>query len=136
MPGHWEGDLLSRANNTHIAMLVERRTRFAMLIKVEGKDTATVVDALTMHVRRLPAQIRRSLTWDRGKEMADRTRFTLAADVKVYFCDPRSPGQRGRNENTIGLLHWQGYSTERLNSLPGALIRPCFTDARRMIRTC
>jgi IS30 family transposase len=104
VPGHWEGDLLSGANNTHIATLVERHTRFAMLIKVEGKDTATVVDALAKHVRRLPAQLRRSLTWDRGKEMADHKRFTLATDVKVYFCDPRSPWQRGSNENTNGLL--------------------------------
>jgi IS30 family transposase len=104
VPGHWEGDLLFGANNTHIATLVERHTRFAMLIKVEGKDTATVVDALAKHVRRLPAQLRRSLTWDRGKEMADHRRFTLATDVKVYFCDPRSPWQRGSNENTNGLL--------------------------------
>jgi len=104
VPGHWEGDLLSGANNTHIATLVERRTRFAMLIKVDGKDTATVVNALAKHVRRLPAQLRRSLTWDRGKEMADHKRFTLATDVKVYFCDPRSPWQRGSNENTNGLL--------------------------------
>jgi len=104
VPGHWEGDLLSGSNNTHIATLVERHTRFAMLIKVEGKDTATVVSALARHVRRLPAQLRRSLTWDRGKEMADHKRFTFATDVKVYFCDPRSPWQRGSNENTNGLL--------------------------------
>ena len=104
VPGHWEGDLLSGGNNTHIATLVERHTRFAMLIKVDGKDTATVVGALAKQVRRLPAQLRRSLTWDRGKEMADHKRFTLATDVKVYFCDPRSPWQRGSNENTNGLL--------------------------------
>jgi len=104
VPGHWEGDLLSGGNNTHIATLVERHTRFAMLIKVDSKDTVTVVDALAKHVRRLPAQLRRSLTWDRGKEMADHKRFTLATDVKVYFCDPRSPWQRGSNENTNGLL--------------------------------
>lgn len=104
VPGHWEGDLLSGANNTHIATLVERHTRFAMLIKVDSKDTATVVGALAKHVRRLPAQLRRSLTWDRGKEMADHKAFTVATDVKVYFCDPRSPWQRGSNENTNGLL--------------------------------
>ncbi len=104
VPGHWEGDLLSGSNNTHIATLVERHTRFAMLIKVDGKDTESVVGALAKQVRRLPAQLRRSLTWDRGKEMADHKRFTLATDVKVYFCDPRSPWQRGSNENTNGLL--------------------------------
>src|SRR5882724_13426321 len=104
VPGHWEGDLLSGANNTHIATLVGRHTRFAMLIKVPSKDTATVVGALAKHVRRLPAVLRRSLTWDRGKEMADHKAFTFATDVKVYFCDPRSPWQRGSNENTNGLL--------------------------------
>ena len=104
VPGHWEGDLLNGANNTHIATLVERHTRFAMLIKVPSKDTATVVGALAKHVRKLPAQLRRSLTWDRGKEMADHKAFTVATDVKVYFCDPRSPWQRGSNENTNGLL--------------------------------
>ena len=104
VPGHWEGDLLAGSNNTHIATLVERHTRFAILIKVDSKDTATVVSALTKHVRRLPSQLRRSLTWDRGKEMADHKHFTLATDVKVYFCDPRSPWQRGSNENTNGLL--------------------------------
>jgi IS30 family transposase len=104
VPGHWEGDLLSGSNNTHIATLVERHTRFAMLIKVDSKDTATVVGALAKHVRRLPAVLRRSLTWDRGKEMAGHKAFTIATDVKVYFCDPRSPWQRGSNENTNGLL--------------------------------
>ena len=104
VPGHWEGDLLAGANNTHIATLVERHTRFAMLIKVPSKDTATVVGALARHVRRLPAQLRRSLTWDRGKEMANHKAFTIATDVNVYFCDPRSPWQRGSNENTNGLL--------------------------------
>lgn len=91
VPGHWEGDLLSGSNNSHIVTLVERHSRFAMLIKVPGKDTATVVSALTRHVRRLPRELRRSLTWDRGKEMADHKNFTIATDVQVYFCDPRSP---------------------------------------------
>ena len=104
VPGHWEGDLLSGANNTHIVTLVERHTRFAMLLKVPSKDTATVVTALGKHVRKLPQQLRRSLTWDRGKEMADHKSFTIATNVQVYFCDPRSPWQRGSNENTNGLL--------------------------------
>ena len=104
MPGHWEGDLLSGANNTHIATLVERHTRFVMLLKVPSKDTATVVGALGKHVRKLPQQLRRSLTWDRGKEMADHKSFTVATNVQVYFCDPHSPWQRGSNENTNGLL--------------------------------
>jgi transposase, IS30 family len=104
VPGHWEGDLLSGGNNTHIATLVERHTRFAMLIKIPSKDTATVVGALAKHVRTLPTELRRSLTWDRGKELADHKAFTVATDVQVYFCDPRSPWQRGSNENTNGLL--------------------------------
>ena len=104
VPGHWEGDLLSGANNTHIATLVERHTRFVMLLKVPSKDTATVVAALGKHVRKLPQELRRSLTWDRGKEMADHKNFTVATNVQVYFCDPRSPWQRGSNENTNGLL--------------------------------
>ena len=104
VPGHWEGDLLSGAKNTHIATLVERHTRFAMLIKIPSKDTATVVRALSKHVRKLPQELRRSLTWDRGKEMADHKDFTFATNVQVYFCDPRSPWQRGSNENTNGLL--------------------------------
>src|SRR6202034_1117633 len=104
IPGHWEGDLLAGSSNTHIATLVERHSRFLMLVKLEGKDTHTVVNALTRHVRKLPAQLRRSLTWDRGVEMTEHKRFTLATDVQVYFCDPRSPWQRGSNENTNGLL--------------------------------
>src|SRR6516164_5073296 len=104
MPGHWEGDLLCGANNTHIATLVERHTRFVMLLKVPSKDTATVVAALGKHVRKLPQELRRSLTWHRGKEMADHKSFTVATNVQVYFCDPRSPWQRGSNENTNGLL--------------------------------
>ena len=104
VPGHWEGDLLAGSNNTHIATLVERHTRFTMLLKIPSKDTATVVTALGKQVRKLPRELRRSLTWDRGKEMADHKSFTIATNVQVYFCDPRSPWQRGSNENTNGLL--------------------------------
>jgi len=104
IPGHWEGDLLRGAGNSHVVTLVERSSRFVMLLKVSGKDTATVVAALSRHVRRLPATLRRSLTWDRGHEMAQHKSFTMATDVQVYFCDPQSPWQRGSNENTNGLL--------------------------------
>jgi len=104
VPGHWEGDLLAGGKNTHIATLVERQSRFVQLIKVPSKDTATVVRALTRHVRRLPDGLMASLTWDRGLEMAQHKRFSIATDVAVYFCDPQSPWQRGTNENTNGLL--------------------------------
>src|SRR3984957_10943879 len=104
IPGHWEGDLLRGARNSHVATLVERHSRFCMLVKVPGKDTATLVSALSQHVRELPATLRRSLTWDRGLEMAQHKSFTMATDVQVYFCDPQSPWQRGSNENTNGLL--------------------------------
>jgi len=104
VPGHWEGDLLSGSRNTHIATLVERQSRYVMLIKLEGKETKAVVDALAERVQTLPSQLRASLTWDRGLELADHKRFTIATDVAVYFCDPRSPWQRGSNENTNGLL--------------------------------
>jgi len=104
VPGHWEGDLLAGAANTHIATLVERHSRFVMLVAVDGKDTRSVTRALSEHVRRLPEQLCCSLTWDRGVEMAAHARFTIATDVKVYFCDPQSPWQRGSNENANGLL--------------------------------
>jgi IS30 family transposase len=104
IPGHWEGDLIGGTKNSHIATLVERHSRFTMLVKVSSKDTATVVAALSRHVRKLPASLRRSLTWDRGLEMAQHKSFTVATNVKVYFCDPQSPWQRGSNENTNGLL--------------------------------
>jgi IS30 family transposase len=104
IPGHWEGDLLRGTNNSHIATLVERHSRFTTLVKVPSKDTAAVVAALSRHVRKLPVSLRRSLTWDRGLEMAQHKSFTVATNVKVYFCDPQSPWQRGTNENTNGLL--------------------------------
>jgi IS30 family transposase len=99
-----EGDLIGGTKNSHIATLVERHSRFTMLVKVPSKDTATVVAALGRHVRRLPASLRRSLTWDRGLEMAQHKSFTVDTKVKVYFCDPQSPWQRGSNETTNGLL--------------------------------
>jgi IS30 family transposase len=104
IPGHWEGDLLAGAANTHIATLVERHSRFVMLVQVDGKDTQSVVGALSQQMRHLPEQLRASLTWDRGTEMAAHAQFTIATDLKVYFCDPQSPWQRGSNENTNGLL--------------------------------
>ena len=104
VPGHWEGDLLFGSNNSQIATLVERQTRYVMLVKVDGKDTDTVINALIHHAHKLPQELYKSLTWDRGKEVADHKRFTLATDIKVYFCDPQSPWQRGSNENTNGLL--------------------------------
>src|SRR4051794_16363016 len=104
VPGHWEGDLLFGSRNSQIATLVERQTRYLMLVKLHGKDTNTVVDALIKNARKLPHELYKSLTWDRGKELAAHQRFTLATDIKVYFCDPKSPWQRGSNENTNGLL--------------------------------
>jgi len=104
VPGHWEGDLISGPNNTHIATLVERHTRYVLLVKVKSKDTNTVITALIKQAKKLPNELYKSLTWDRGKELADHQRFTLATNIKVYFCDPRSPWQRGSNENTNGLL--------------------------------
>ena len=113
------------AHNSQIATLVERQTRYVMLAKVASKDTETVVDALIKNARKLPQELYKSLTWDRGKEMADHKRFTLATDVQVYFCDPRSPWQRGSNENTNGLLRQylpkgidiSSYSQAKLNAV-------------------
>jgi len=104
VPGHWEGDLLCGSSNSQIATLVERHTRYVMLVKVAGKDTETVTNALIKNARKLPQELYKSLTWDRGKEMAGHRRFTLTTDIKVYFCDPQNPWQRGSNENTNGLL--------------------------------
>jgi len=104
VPGHWEGDLIIGSNNSQIATLVERFTRYVMLVRVPRKDTETVINALIKQAHKLPRELYKSLTWDRGKEMADHQRFSLATDIKVYFCDPKSPWQRGSNENTNGLL--------------------------------
>jgi IS30 family transposase len=104
VPGHWEGDLLSGKANTHIVTLVERHSRYVMLAKVPSKETVPVVKAVARKIKTLPQALRRSLTWDRGKEMSNHQQFTIATDVKVYFCDPHSPWQRGSNENTNGLL--------------------------------
>lgn len=104
VPGHWEGDLIAGSGNSYIATLVERQTRYVMLVRVASRDTQTVIDALIKHAHKLPTELYQSLTWDRGKEMADHQRFTLATDIDVYFCDPQSPWQRGSNENTNRLL--------------------------------
>jgi IS30 family transposase len=125
LPGHWEGDLLFGSRNSQIATLVERQSRYVMLAKVNSKDTQTVVTALIKHAHKLSHQLYQSLTWDRGKELADHKRFTLATDIKVYFCDPHSPWQRGSNENTNGLLRQylpkgidlSAYSQAQLNAL-------------------
>src|SRR5918911_195957 len=104
VPGHWEGDLISGSRNTHIATLVERSSRFVMLVRVDGKDTESVVAALGEQVRRLPKTMMATLTWDRGPEMAAHKKFAVATDVEVYFCDPKSPWQRGTSENTNRLI--------------------------------
>jgi IS30 family transposase len=104
VPGHWEGDLITGSKNSYIATLVERHTRYVMLVKVADKGTDTVVSALIKQAKKLPAELYKSLTWDRGKELSDHRRFSLETDIDVYFCDPRSPWQRGSNENTNGLL--------------------------------
>ena len=104
VPGHWEGDLLCGTSNSQIATLVERHTRYVMLVKVARKDSETVINALIKNARKLPQELYKTLTWDRGSEMADHKRFTLATNIKVYFCDPQNPWQRGTNENTNGLL--------------------------------
>jgi IS30 family transposase len=125
VPGHWEGDLLSGGKNSHIATLVERQTRYVMLVRVPGKDTASVVSALVRQVKQLPSGLMASLTWDRGMELAQHRRFTIATDVDVYFCDPQSPWQRGSNENTNGLLRQyfpkgtdlSGYSQDDLDAV-------------------
>ena len=104
VPGHWEGDLIFGTHNSQIATLVERHTRYVLLAKIKGKDTETVINALVRQAHKLPQELYKSLTWDRGSEMADHRRFTLATGIQVYFCDPQSPWQRGSNENTNALL--------------------------------
>ena len=104
VPGHWEGDLLIGSKSSQIATLVERHTRYVMLAKVKSRHTETVINALIKQAHKLPKELYKSLTWDRGKEMADHQKFTLATDIDVYVCDPKSPWQRGSNENTNGLL--------------------------------
>ena len=104
VPGHWEGDLIVGSNNSYIATLVERHSRFVMLAKVENKDTQSVITALIKQARKLPKELYRSLTWDRGSEMTGHRKFTIATKIDVYFCDPQSPWQRGSNENTNRLL--------------------------------
>jgi len=104
VPGHWEGDLIGGSKNSYIATLVERHSRYVMLAKVKNKDTESVVSALIKQSKKLPSELYKSLTWDRGKELADHQRFTLATNIEVYFCDPSSPWQRGSNENTNRLL--------------------------------
>ena len=125
VPGHWEGDLLFGDAHSQIATLVERHTRYVMLVKLVDKDSYTVAAALARHARSLPHELYRSLTWDRGSEMAGHKRFTLATDIQVYFCDPHHPWQRGTNENTNGLLRQylpkgldlSGYSQESLDAI-------------------
>jgi IS30 family transposase len=104
VPGHWEGDLMFGSKNSQIATLVERHSRYVLLARVKSKDTETVINALITQAHKLPRELYKSLTWDRGKEMADHKRFTLDTNIKVYFCDPQTPWQRGSNENTNGLL--------------------------------
>lgn len=115
VPGHWEGDLIVGAKGSHIATLVERHSRYVMLAKLGAKDSRTVVDALIERVKQLPANLMQTLTWDRGTELAQHARFTVATDVQVYFCDPRSPWQRGTNENTNGLLRYYLKRTDDLS---------------------
>ena len=104
VPGHWEGDLVFGSRNSQIATLVERQTRYVMLVKLDGKDSQTVVGALIKNARKLPQELYKSLTWDRGTEMHAHKQFNMATDIQVFFCDPQSPWQRGSNENTNGLL--------------------------------
>ncbi len=120
VPGHWEGDLLAGSGNTHVATLVERISRFTLLIPVARKDAVTVRQALSKHLRRLPAEVRKSVTWDRGSELAQHQQLSVEADVDIYFCDPQSPWQRGLNENTNGLLRQYMPKGTKLDELSAA----------------
>jgi IS30 family transposase len=140
LPGHWEGDLLEGARGTYIATLVERQSRYVMLVRLPNKETRTVIRALTRRIRQLPQGLMKSLTWDRGSELAAHRTFTIATHVQVYFCDPQSPWQRGSNENTNGLLRQylphatdlSGYSQARLDVIARRLnTRPRMTLAYR-----
>jgi IS30 family transposase len=125
IPGHWEGDMISGSGNTHVATLVERTSRLTLLVKLRGKDAPTVARAVARKMRQLPTELRRTLTWDRGPEMAQHKTFSVATDIQVYFCDPQSPWQRGTNENTNRLLRQyfpkgtrlDGYSQTELNRI-------------------
>ena len=125
IPGHWEGDLIQGSKNSYIITLVERHSRFVMLAKIRDNKTITVISALIRQARELPAELYKTLTWDRGAEMTSHTRFTVATDIQVYFCDPQSPWQRGSNENTNRLLRQyfpkgtdlSVHSQQRLNSV-------------------
>ena len=125
VPGHWEGDLLCGSKNSNIVTLVERHSRYVMLAKVPNRETQTVVNALIKQARKLPDELYKSLTWDRGAELADHQRFTMETNIAVYFCDPQSPWQRGSNENTNRLLRQYfphgtdltSYSQAHLNSV-------------------
>jgi len=119
VPGHWEGDLIAGSDNSYIATLVERHTRYVMLAKVKNKDTESVVSALIKQSMKLPSELYKSLTWDRGKELADHRRFTMETNIDVYFCDPGSPWQRGSNENTNRLLRQYFTPSGRLRAPKG-----------------
>lgn len=129
IPGHWEGDLITGSQNTHIATVVERSSRFTVLVKVQDKTTEKVVTALSKKMAELPDLLRKSLTWDRGQELASHKTFTVMTDMNVYFCDPSSPWQRGTNENTNGLLRQyfpkgtslSGYSQHHLDQVADKL---------------